>query len=78
MRFILRYPRENKYTKMYLKYIYFMLSIQKKKPLQYVFHKILCSCIFGVLNWSAKSAKCEKLILCLMHFNCTEIELKSN
>ncbi len=44
---------KNKYTKMYLKYIYFIISILQIHLCIYVQYliKIPCSCTFGLLNW---------------------------
>ncbi len=44
---------KNAYTKMYLEYIYLMLSILQIH-LAYIFRyliKIPCNCYFGILNW---------------------------
>ncbi len=54
---------KNKYTKMYMKYIYFMLSILK---IYFTYTKLVY----------LKSVKLEQLILYLMQFNCVEVQLK--
>ncbi len=67
---------KNKYIKMYLKYIYFMLILQihlqinvlNTNTLQLHFTKLVF----------LKSAKLEQLILYLMHFNCAKVQLKIN
>ncbi len=55
----------NKYTNMYLKYIYLMLSIlQNIYIIMYLKNTLYFYC------WHTK-----QLILCLMHFNCAEVVL---
>ncbi len=62
---------------MYLKYIYVVLSI-----LQIPLHiNVLNKNTLQLYFWYTKlvylkSAKLEQLILCLMQFNCVEIQLK--
>ncbi len=59
---------------MYLKYIYFMLSIHI-----YLLNKISLQLYFYYTKLVyLKSAKLEQLILCLINFNCAEVVLKSN
>ncbi len=67
---------KNKYTKMYLKYIYFMLSILQI-PL-HIFVLTLQLYFWYTKLVYLKSGKLEQLILYLMCFNCVEVELKSN
>ncbi len=62
---------------MYLKYIYFTLSIQKIYLHIYVLNKNTLHFTFSILNW-LNSVKLEQLILHLMHFNCAEAVLRSN
>ncbi len=64
---------------MLLKYIYFMLSILQIHLHIYVRNKntLQLYCWYTKLVY-LKSAKLEQLILCLMHFNCVEVVLKSN
>ncbi len=59
---------------MYLKHIYFILSILQIYCHIYVLNKMPCNCTFSIL----KSAKLEQLIFCLMNFNCAEVVLKSS
>ncbi len=71
---------KNKYTKMYLKYIYFMLSILQIHLHIYVLNK---NTLLPLYFWYTKlvylkSAKLEQLILYLIHFNCAEVVPKSN
>ncbi len=42
---------KNQYTWMYLKYIYFMLSILQIHFHIYVLNKMPCNCIISILNW---------------------------
>ncbi len=42
---------KNKYTKMYLKFINFMLSILQIHLQMYVLKKIPCNCTFSILKW---------------------------
>ncbi len=64
---------------MYLKYIYVMLSTLQKHLHIYVFNKNTLQLYFWYTKLVyLKSAKFQQLILCLMHFNCAEIVLKSN
>ncbi len=68
---------KNKYSKMYLKYIYFMLSIQQIHLHIYVLNTNTLQFWFTKLVY-LNSAKLEQLILYLMHFNCAEVVMKSN
>ncbi len=64
---------------MYLKYIYFMLSILQIHLHIYLLNKIsLHLCFYYTKLAYLKSAKLEQLILCLINFNCAEVVLKSN
>ncbi len=62
---------KNVYTKIYLKYIYFLLSIVQIHLHIHVLNKI---CTFGILNWYTCGLK--QLILYLTHINCAEVQLK--
>ncbi len=68
----------NKYTKMYLKYVYFMLSILQIHLNIYVLNNTLQMYFWYTKLVYIKSAKLEQLILCLMYFYCAEVVLKSN
>ncbi len=64
---------------MYLKYIYFMLSILQIHLHIYVINKnTLQLYLWYTKLVCLKSAKFEQLILYLMHFNCEEVALKFN
>ncbi len=65
---------KNKYTKMYLEYIYFMLSVLEIHLHIYVLNKNTLKLYFNC----TKKSKLEELILYLMRFNCVEVVLKSN
>ncbi len=67
----------NEYTKMYLKYIYFMLSILYINVHIYVLNKNILQLYFWYTKL-VKSAKLEQLTLYLIHFNFAEVVLKSN
>ncbi len=68
-----------RYTKMYLKYIYFMLSTLQMHLHIYVLNKNTLQLYFWYTKLVyLKFAKLEKLILYLMHFNCVEVVLRSN
>ncbi len=71
---------KNKYTKIDLKYIYFMPSILQKIHLHiYALNKNTLQLYFYYTKWVyLKSSKLEQLILNLMHFNSVEVVLKSN
>ncbi len=67
------YPSEkNKYTEMYFKYIYFMLSILQTHLHISVLNKNTLQLYF----WYTKLVKLEQLILYVTHFNCAEVQLK--
>ncbi len=68
---------KNKYTKMYLKYIYFMISIQQIHLHMYVLQNTQQLYFYYTNLVYSGSAKLEQLILCLMHCNCAEV-VKSN
>ncbi len=59
---------KTKNIKMYLKYIYLILSILHT----FTYYLHITKLVY------LKSDKLEQLILCLMHFNCVEVVLKSN
>ncbi len=68
-----------KNTKVYLKYIYFVQSVLQMQLCIYVLNKNTLQLYFLYTKLSyIKFAKLEQLILCLMHFNCAEVVLKSN
>ncbi len=68
-----------KYAKMLLKYIYCMLSILQIHLHNYVLNKNTLQLYYWYTKLLyLKSAKLEQLMLCLMHFNCVEVVLKSN
>ncbi len=69
---------KNKYTKMYLKYIYFMLSIQQMHLHMYVLQNTQQLYFYYTNLVYSGSVKLEQLMLCLMFFNCAEVVLKSN
>ncbi len=63
---------------MYLKYIYFMLSILRTHLHIYVLNKNTLQLYFWYNKLVyLKAAKLEQLIVCLMHFNCAEVVLSS-
>ncbi len=70
---------KNKYTKMYWKYIYFMLSTLQINVHIYVLNtnNLLLYFLYTKLVY-LNSDKLEQLILYLMHFNCVEVVLKSH
>ncbi len=64
---------------MLLKYIYCMLSILQIHLHNYVLNKNTLQLYYWYTKLLyLKSAKLEQLMLCLMHFNCVEVVLKSN
>ncbi len=73
---------KNKYTKMYLKSINFMLSILKINLHMYVLNKNTLQLYFWYIKrLYVKSAKLEQLILYLMQFNIhliTYLQLKTS
>ncbi len=69
---------KNKYTKMYLKYIYFMISIQQIHLHRNVLQNTQQLYFYYTNLVYSGSVKLEQLMLCLMHFNCAEVVLKSN
>ncbi len=68
---------KNKYTKMYLKYIYFMMSIQQIHLHRNVLQNTQQLYFYYTNLVYSGSVKLEQLMLCLMHFNCAEV-VKSN
>ncbi len=65
-----------KYSKMYLKYIYFMLSILQMHLHMYVLNTNTLQLYFYYTK--LVYLKSDKLTLHLMHFNYMEVVLKSN
>ncbi len=66
---------KNVFIKIYLKYIYFMLSILKIHLQMYVLNKNTLQLHFTKLVF-LKSAIFEQIILYLMDFNCANVQLK--
>ncbi len=65
-----------KNMKMYLKYIYFVLSILQIHLHIYMLNKNALQLYFWyTILVYFKSAKLEQLVLCLMQINCVEVQL---
>ncbi len=73
----MKQPKWKKYTKMYLKYIYFMMGIQQIHLHRNVLQKTQQLYFYYTNLVYSGSVKLEQLMLCLMHFNCAEV-VKSN
>ncbi len=69
---------EKKYTIMYLKYIYFVLSMLQIHLHIYVCNKNTLQLYFWYTKLQNLKKKLDQLILYLMHFNCAEVVLRSN
>ncbi len=68
---------KNKYTKKYLKYIYFMLRLLQIHLYIYILNKNTLQLYFQYAKLVfLKFAKLEQLILCLMHFNSAKVEVQ--